>query len=43
MADGAAKKNVIPRKYVHITSVGVTYDSKKGSIADIVSDHWIFK
>lgn len=37
------RKNVIPRKYVHITSVGVTYDSKKGSIADIVSDHLDFQ
>lgn len=37
------RKNVIPRKYVHITSVGVTYDSKKGSIADIISDHLDFQ
>lgn len=37
------RKNVILRKYVHITSVGVTYDSKKGSIADIVSDHLDFQ
>ena len=37
------RKNVIPRKYVHITSVGVAYDSKKGSIADIVSDHLDFQ
>lgn len=37
------RKNVIPRKYAHITSVGVTYDSKKGSIADIVSDHLDFQ
>lgn len=37
------RKNVIPRKYVHIASVGVTYDSKKGSIADIVSDHLDFQ
>lgn len=37
------RKNVIPRKHVHITSVGVTYDSKKGSIADIVSDHLDFQ
>ena len=37
------RKNVIPRKYVHIASVGVTYDSKKGSIADIVSDHMDFQ
>lgn len=36
-------KNVIPRKYVHIASVGVTYDSKKGSIADIISDHLDFQ
>ena len=37
------RKNVIPRKYVHIASVGVTYDSKKGSIADIISDHLDFQ
>jgi len=37
------RKNVIPRKYVHIASVGVTYDAKKGSIADIISDHLDFQ
>ena len=37
------RKNAIPRKYVHIASVGVTYDSKKGSIADIISDHLDFQ
>lgn len=37
------RKNVIPRKYVHIASAGVTYDSKKGSIADIISDHLDFQ
>lgn len=37
------RKNVIPKKYVHIASVGVTYDSKKGSIADIISDHLDFQ
>lgn len=37
------RKNVIPRKYVHTASVGVTYDSKKGSIADIISDHLDFQ
>mgnify|MGYP000845956421 FL=1 len=37
------RKNVVPRKYVHIASVGVTYDSKKGSIADIISDHLDFQ
>lgn len=37
------RKNVIPRKCVHIASVGVTYDSKKGSIADIISDHLDFQ
>lgn len=37
------RKIVIPRKYVHIASVGVTYDSKKGSIADIISDHLDFQ
>lgn len=37
------RKNVIPRKYVHIASVGATYDSKKGSIADIISDHLDFQ
>ncbi len=37
------RKNVIPRKYVHIASVGVTYDSKKGSITDIISDHLDFQ
>lgn len=37
------RKNVIPRKYVHIASVGVTYDSNKGSITDIVSDHLDFQ
>ena len=37
------RKKAIPTKYVHIASVGVKYDSNRGSITDIISDHLDFQ
>jgi len=36
------RKRILKSASVHFCSVGVTYDSKKSSIADIVSDHLDF-